>query len=152
MNQIHHTNSNMIKMIGAAVIIAALAFYAGLSYGKRSSSVIATTGQGTNFSARTGGAGFAGGGTTAGGRRAVAGGGFATGEVLSKDASGVTLKLQDGGTKIIFIATSTQVMKATIGSLADLAVGTNVTIMGTTNSDGSIAAKSVQIRPNGTNR
>ena len=38
-------------------------------------------------------------------------------------------------------------MKSTSGSLSDLSKGENVVIIGQTNSDGSVSAESVQIRP-----
>jgi len=38
-------------------------------------------------------------------------------------------------------------MKAAQGSMSDLSIGENVTVTGVTNSDGSITAQSVQVRP-----
>ncbi len=143
MNQIHQKMIKMPTVIATAIVVAAVSMYAGYSYGVNAGAST-SMGQGGAFAARAGGTG-------AGDRRAggAAGAGFVSGEVLSKDATSVTVKMQDGGTKIVFIATSTQVMKATSSSLTDLAVGTNVTITGTATSDGSVVARSVQIRPQG---
>jgi hypothetical protein len=77
------------------------------------------------------------------------GGNFIAGEIISKDASGITIKMQDGSTKIILIGTSAQINKSAAGTLDDLAAGTSVTVTGTTNSDGSVTAQAVQIRPQG---
>jgi hypothetical protein len=72
---------------------------------------------------------------------------FVNGDVLSHDDMSVTIKLKDGGSKIVFIsASSTKIMKTTQGSLVDLSEGSKVTINGTTNTDGSVTANSIQLR------
>lgn len=78
-----------------------------------------------------------------------AGAGFVSGEVISKDATSMTVKLRDGGSKIIFVSGATEVVAVTRGSLADVKVGSVVTVMGDTGSDGSVTAKSVQVRASG---
>jgi len=74
---------------------------------------------------------------------------FVGGEILSKDDKSVTIKLPSGGSKIVFISGSTQVMKSATGSINDLSVGQQVSANGTSNTDGSISATTVSIRPAG---
>jgi len=132
---------NKITIIVIALILIGASFYGGVVYGKNT---VSARGQFTNsqFTGNVNGAR----GT---GMRGNTNGGFTSGEIISKDAMGVTIKTQDGSTKIVLIATSTQVMKSSAGSLGDLTTGINVTITGIANSDGSITAQNVQIRPAG---
>lgn len=90
------------------------------------------------------GAGFRGG--AGGGQRSD--GGFTVGEIISKDEKSVTVKLQDGGSKIVFFSDSTSISKMTDGAKTDLEVGKQITVNGSVNSDGSITAQSVQLRSN----
>ena len=85
-----------------------------------------------------------------GNRSAGQNGNFAGGEIISKDATSITVKLQDGSSKIVFVSSSTPVLTSVQGNLNDLNVGDNITVIGTQNSDGSITSQSIQIRPIGT--
>jgi hypothetical protein len=75
-------------------------------------------------------------------------GGFAVGEVIAKDKNSVTIKLNNGGSKIVFYSDATEVGKFTKGTMDDLQVGESVTVSGDANQDGSITAKLIQIGPN----
>ncbi len=125
-----------IGLVVLGIIVLSTVFFAGDVYGK---SKIPARGQGNQtFAFNTQGRGM----------RNVGGmGGFIGGEVISKDDKSITVKLQDGGSKIIFLSTGTKVSKQITGTVSDLAVGTEVSVTGAANADGSVNAETVQIRP-----
>lgn len=135
-------NKIIIGIVGAIVLVGA-SFYGGMAYGK--SSVPSRGGGGNEQFMGMGNGQFQGGGGMRGGMS----GGLTAGEIIAKDDSSITVKMQDGSTKIVLTGDSTTVMKTTEGSLSDLSVGTSVTVTGTTNSDGSMTGQSIQIRPEG---
>ena len=73
-------------------------------------------------------------------------GSFISGEIITHDDTGVTIKLRDGGSKIVFFSKNTMVTKSVAGSVDDIILGAQATVMGASNSDGSIIAESVQLR------
>ncbi len=129
-------NKKIYSVIGV-VIIAGLSFYGGIKYN-----------QSTAPAPTTRGAGFAGG---QGGQRGARGGngmgGFVSGTILSKDATGITVQLRGGGSQIVFMASSTEISKSAKGTADDLTAGELVTVMGVPNSDGTLNAQTIQIRP-----
>ena len=135
-----HKKNTTVYVVSAVLII--IAFFGGMMYGKSS---VSTGGNGS-FAAG-GGPGGNFGGRTRGG--ANGGAGITSGDILSMDNQSMTVQLRAGGSKIVFLSASTTVQKQTEGTRADLKVGTSVTAIGTPNSDGSITAQSVQIRPAG---
>lgn len=70
-----------------------------------------------------------------------------TGEVVSVDATSLTVKLRDGSSKVILMSEKTSVGKAVEGKKEDIIKGAQVMVGGESNSDGSLTATSVQIRP-----
>ncbi|MDO8469981.1 MAG: hypothetical protein Q7S84_03120 [bacterium] len=154
----------IITSVVAAVVFGAVGFWTGMSYGKSLVTAVPTNLHAGGFLGASGGGTGTGGparttdGVQSGGQRFVGrgaagmgggtAGGFLAGEVVSKDASSVTVKLRDGGSRVVFISTSTQVLASRPGTLNDVMVGEELTIQGITNADGSISAQSIQVRPN----
>ena len=137
-------NKNTLS-VTILVLLAASAgmFFAGMSY-QKSKAADNSGSQQQQFGTRTGPRGQGNGNGGAGG-----GGGFASGEVLAKDDQSITIKLSDGGSRIVYFSGSTTVGKMDTGSASDLKTGDQVIANGTPNSDGSIAAQNIQIRPAG---
>lgn len=123
-----------------AVIIVIASFYAGMKYGQ-----IGNNSQfpGINGS-RTARSGMMG---ATGGMKGSSTAGLTIGEILSTDGKSITVKLGNGGSKIVFLSDTTQVMKSTTGALTDLAVGQQVMITGKSNPEGTLNAQTIQIRP-----
>lgn len=75
-------------------------------------------------------------------------GAFINGEIIAKDDKSITIKLRDGGSRIIFYSATTEISKFVSGTADDLIIGKNITVIGKTNSDNSITAQTIQLRPN----
>jgi len=137
-------NKKIVLFVVIGLVIAGLSFLGGIEYSnsKNPASQFADRGQNNGFNqngaTRTGGAGMRGG---------VNGGGLVAGEVLSMDDKSITVKLTNGGSKIIFFSPVTKVEKTVDGATSDVSVGKQVMVTGTPNTDGSINATSIQLRP-----
>jgi hypothetical protein len=154
-------------IIVAAVVVAVAAFFGGMQVGKGGGSsggpvtlaqlkAMDPTAAQTlvrDYFQSAGGFGGAGGpaGANGGAGRTggLRGGGFNAGTVAAKDAQSVTLKAADGSSKVIFFSATTTVDKSVVGTPSDLQTGDIITVQGTTNSDGSVTATNIQIRPPG---
>jgi len=136
-----------ILLLVIAVVIAGVAFYGGMKYGQSKS--IGGLGQRnfTNLSDEERQQRMQQMGAANIGAGRGAGSNFSSGEIISKDDTSITIKLRDGGSKIIFYSETTEVGKFVNGSPNDLKVGNTVSVNGKSNDDGSITAQSVQIRP-----
>jgi hypothetical protein len=132
----------ILPIVLVIVIIAgAGAFYGGMKYAQGKTASPSLSSRNLNGSGRQGFASstFRGQGSGAGG--------FVSGKIIAKDSNSITVQIQSGGSKIIFLSGSTQVSKYTSGNQNDLIMGGEVSITGTGNQDGSITAQSIQIRP-----
>ncbi|HRY76843.1 MAG TPA: DUF5666 domain-containing protein [Candidatus Paceibacterota bacterium] len=130
--------------VAALLMVGAGAFYGGMKYGQTKKPSFVSGQWGSQM---PGGGLQNGSGTGArinGGSKS--GGGLIAGEITAKDDKSITVKSQDGSSKIIFYSESMEISKSVSGILSDLAVGENVTVMGKTSQDGSITAQSIQLR------
>ncbi|MGB9613631.1 MAG: hypothetical protein ACPL4K_05630 [Candidatus Margulisiibacteriota bacterium] len=152
-------NKLIAIVIATAVVVGGGAFYGGMKYAESKSPRRLSQADFQNLqnlspeerqqrlqqlganvgSDHTSGSGFRGGRSR---------GGFTAGEIIAKDDKSVTIKLQNGGSKIVFLSDSTEITKSVNGTLVDLEVGKNILVNGTANSDGSITAQSIQLRSN----
>ncbi|OGF24014.1 hypothetical protein A3H09_04045 [Candidatus Falkowbacteria bacterium RIFCSPLOWO2_12_FULL_45_13] len=143
-------NKMLISFVIGLFVIGGGAFYGGLVYGKSQAS------SAQNLSAaprqQRFGQGIGLGQNGQFNRQAGPGalgrnGNFVNGEIIAKDNLSITVKDPGGGSKIIFLSGSTQVSKFIAGQPSDLSVGQSVMVSGTANSDGSLTAQMIQLRP-----
>ena len=136
-------NKKNIVSVIVCLAIAGVSFWGGMQYSSskkvqnRLPVEFNKDGFGQNMGSRTG----------QGMRTGQNGGGFTSGEVLSIDATSMTVKLRDGGSKIVLLSPSSKIEKTVDGSISDVIVGKSVMITGVTNPDGSVSATSIQMRP-----
>jgi len=128
-------NQTIIIFIVIAILIGAGAFYGGMFYGKSQS----RPANFRNFAGKAPDGNFRG---PANGN----GQNFINGEILSLDDKSITVKIPNNGSKIIFYSQSTSVSKTVDGAISDLKVGDNIMASGDSNTEGSITAKTIQIR------
>ena len=131
-----------------AIIVLFVGVGIGWAYAKSSAApVAATSGYTGTFAGRTGGTGgFAG--------RTGAGGGAVVGTIVSVDPTSISVALPNStstsattGSTVVLYSDGTNILKSIVGSSADLQVGDSVVVQGTANSDGSVSANTIQIRP-----
>lgn len=133
--------NNLIIVILGVVIIGAGTFFGGMKYqqhkqpavgqfgpGSRQGNGNQTPSNGNNNANRTG-------------FRPVAG------EIISNDDKSITVKLQDGSSKIVLVNDKTTINKADEATKEDLKVGEKVSVFGSTNADGSVTAQNIQLNP-----
>ncbi|HLD91917.1 MAG TPA: hypothetical protein VI795_00825 [Patescibacteria group bacterium] len=69
------------------------------------------------------------------------------GEIISNDDKSVTVKLNDGSTKIIFFSESTVYSNFQEAKKEDLKTGIKISVFGKSNSDGCVTANRIQLNP-----
>lgn len=140
----------IVLSIVTVMLVGAGSFYGGMKYAEGKNAEVSAFGgsnsspaerqQRSQFGAAIGG--FRGGTGGMGAR-----GGIVAGEIISKDDKSVTVKLNNGGSKLIFVSDATNVSKSAEGALSDLQIGTQILANGAPNQDGSINAKIIQLSP-----
>ena len=132
-------NALIVPVAAALIVGAGAGFFGGMKFQQSQPGqfrgMMGTQGARTNRGGQPFGQGGAGG----------MNGAF--GEIISKSDTSVTLKLRDGGSRILFFSATVPVTKSVPGAVTDLVVGANVSARGTTNADGSVTAQSIQIVP-----
>jgi len=135
----------VIWAVLAAVLAGALGFFGGVTYQKsqaQSSFAGGFSGQsggGSNRAQRQGGAN---------GPRGFDRGSVATGTILAADASSITVKTADGGSKKVFISADTRMSSQQTLTAGGLKVGDQVMATGEA-ATGGITARSITVVPPG---
>jgi hypothetical protein len=130
---------NLIILIVAIIVAGGVGFFGGMQFQKSTGAKVAATG--FNRAGLTGTAA----GQRTGTRNTANASGFTSGQILAKTDNSLTIKSATGGSEIVFLAASSQIMQSSTTTIASLNVGQNVMVTGTTNSDGTITAKTVQV-------
>jgi threonine dehydrogenase-like Zn-dependent dehydrogenase len=128
------------------LIALSIGFGGGIYYQKTKTTNLIQNGQLRNFQGSNGqniGPSGAGNGTNRNGARFNG----ITGEITSVDENSITVKMNDGSSKIVLFSDKTQVNKSAQASVADLKAGETVMVMGETGTDGSVTAQSIQLNP-----
>ncbi len=141
-------SNRLLLPIVAAVALALVAFAGGYVVANATSTK--TTGTGGAAFNDNGGGGFAPGASfrTRGGAGGFGGfGGGASGTVGSVSADQMTITTANGGSRIVLLTPSTTVDKitSTTQAVTDITSGVTVTVVGTSNPDGSVTATRVII-------
>ena len=145
-------SKSIVITIAIILVVSGGAFYGGMVY-KNSSLVKQNLLRGADSQRRGTGQGAGQGmGMNRGGGQNGNQGDFVNGDIMSKDDKSITVKTRDGGSKIIYFSDSTTIGKAVSGTSSDLATGQQVMVSGKSSPDGSLAAQSIQIRPDQQNQ
>lgn len=139
-------NTKMYAITGVTIIVVgALSFYGGMRYQMTQRPSFASGQFGNQPGRMPGQGGQLGAQNGTQNRQGMMGQRPVMGEILSQDDTSMTVKTQDGGSKIILFSDKTVINKASQGAKTDLKVGEQITVFGTQNQDGSITAQNVSI-------
>ncbi|OGK72082.1 hypothetical protein A2313_02910 [Candidatus Roizmanbacteria bacterium RIFOXYB2_FULL_41_10] len=135
--------NNLMVTVIVAVVVGGLGFFGGMQYQKASARPSATVGQ---FQAQNGQARPEGFPTREGtGSKGASGINPVSGEILEIDNKTITIKTQDGSSKIVIYSGSTNINKTSEGSMDDLQVGEEVMVIGTQDTNGTLTAQTISI-------
>lgn len=132
-------NNNILIIIVVAILMAGSGFFAGMKY-QQSKQPAFTRQFNGQFDIRQGTRN----GQSQGNRQSFR---PVNGEIISADEKSITVKMQDGGSRIVLFSEKTEINKAESGTKEDLKVGETVAVFGTENSDGSVTAQNIQLNP-----
>ena len=141
------TKKAWIWAIIVVIVVAGGCFWGGMTYAasKTPSAAARFAGAGGTFAGRTGATGFGG---------ATAGGGGTVGTVIQVGNGTFTVQLPSStsttattGTKLVLVDNATEIDELESVPVSNIQVGQTVTVAGTANSDGSVTASSVMLRP-----
>lgn len=140
--------NKIVHIMILVILVGAGSFYGGMMYGGSKGNTVSGTNNGgersfnrediQNRMNRTGGGSMPA-------FRAGAGGTVTQGEIISRDDSSITLKLEEGS-KIVFFTTSTVVTQINTSTIGSLNNGIKVMVRGSANEDGSITASSINLQ------
>lgn len=137
----------LLIILVIVIAVGGGAFYGGMKYAQSKTSQTLSQGNFQNLSPEERAQRFQQMGLGNGRSGNRTGANFTAGEIIAKDDKSITVKMQDGGSKIIFYSDTTEIGKSATGTPGDLEVGKTVSVSGTANQDGSITSQSIQIRP-----
>lgn len=134
-----------------ALVVGMLAFAGGMQFQKSRQpawpTMMGRLGDGPNQ-----GVGFGNGqdrktsSTMAGNRQGFMGRPVA-GEITAVNKDTMTVKMNDGSSKIVVLSTKAAINRTTTASASDLVVGQTVVVFGQSNEDGSVTAQNIQLNP-----
>ncbi|OGM11826.1 hypothetical protein A2Z22_00080 [Candidatus Woesebacteria bacterium RBG_16_34_12] len=130
-------NKNILITIIVALVVGVGAFFGGVQY-QKSKKVSFTPGQFQNGIRPSG---FPQ-------RNGFQGGRPVSGEITSIEDNTITVKTQDGSSKIVIYSDSTKVNKTSEGLKEDLKVGEQVMVIGSEGTDGTVTAQNISIGGN----
>lgn len=129
-------------LLVVAIFVGAISFFAGMKYQETKQPRFFGGMNGQMMQrGQTGRTGNGSAGAMRNGFRPV------SGEIISFDDKSITVKLQDGSSKIVIVAETTDINKADKASKDQLKPGETVVVFGQENSDGSITAQNIQLNP-----
>ncbi len=137
-------NNNTVTIVVIGVVALGIGFFGGMQYSNYQRAQLRGQFAGGQFGGR-----MIGGGQGAGGNRMMFRNGSRPvyGQIVSQDDKSITVKMNDGSSKIVILSVKTSINKASEATKDDLKAGDTVAVFGTENSDGSVTAQNVQLNP-----
>jgi len=137
-------NIKPLYLVIAALLVGGIGFYAGVQFQLTKSTTYGgpMMGNQRNFGQAPGNTNGMMNGQRANGTR-----GPIAGEIISMDATSITVKLPDGSSKIVVISATTPVSTSADAKITDLKSGDKIGVFGITNTDGSVTAQTIELNP-----